>query len=201
MEIKLISVCAKKRAGKDTIADFLIKNHGFQRYAFADPIKKGAMEMFGFTAEQMWGSTEEKETIDPRWNISPRRMLQLMGTDLFQFDIHNHLKDEEFNVGRDVWVKRFVYWFEDEKKKAIIENKDFKVVISDVRFPHEAKYIRELGGEVWKVIRPSIISNDTHSSEMEMEEIFPDVTLMNDGTIEDLYSKIDERFNAHQSSN
>lgn len=190
MKIKLVGVVGKKRSGKDTVAEHLIKNHGFQRYAFADPIKKAAMELFGFSEAQMWGSDIDKETIDERWNITPRRMLQLMGTELFQFDIHKHLSEKEFNVGRDVWVKRFVYWYEEEKQKRIAANEDFKVVISDVRFIHESKYIRHLDGEVWRVNRPSVKNEDSHASEMEMDTIESNITLINDSTLENLYSQI-----------
>lgn len=192
MNIKLVAICGKKRSGKDTVAEYLINNHGFKRYAFADPIKRGAMEMFGFTEAQMWGSTEEKETVDERWNISPRKMLQLMGTELFQFDIHNHLKEGEFNVGREVWVRRFMLWFQDESKKHTERGEDFKIVISDVRFPHEVHNIQKLGGEVWKIHRPSISSSDGHSSEMEMDSIIPDIEFMNAGTLEELYNNVED---------
>lgn len=192
MNIKLISVCGKKRSGKDTVAEYLIANHGFKRYAFADPIKRGAMEMFGFTESQMWGSTEEKEAIDERWNISPRKMLQLMGTELFQFDIHNYLSEGEFNCGREVWVRRFMIWFEDERVKHRERGEDFKVVISDVRFHHEVRNIQKMGGEVWKIQRPSLTNVDSHASEMEIETIVPDVEIINDSTLEDLYLKVED---------
>lgn len=200
--MKLIGIVAQKRAGKDTIADFLINNNGFQKYSFADPIKYGAIAMFGFTKEQMWGSAEDKETVDPRWGISPRRMLQLMGTELFQFDIQKHLKEGEFTVGRSVWVERFKMWYKEEKDKAIKwfltaktagivnGNPEFNVVIADVRFPHEADAIREMGGEIWRVERPSLKQEDTHASEKEQESIVANYTIINDGTLEELYSKV-----------
>lgn len=191
---KLIGIVGQKRCGKDTIGDYLIKNNSFQRYSFADPIKRGAMEMFGFTEAQMWGSAEDKETIDQRWGISPRRMLQLMGTELFQFDIATHLTNGEFPIGREVWVHRFKLWFEDQTKK--LTNKDqFNVVIADVRFIHEAKAIRQMGGKIWRVERPSIISNDLHASEKEQLEIEADITIINDSNLEELYNKINKNLN------
>ncbi len=198
---KLIGVVGKKRSGKDTIADYLIKNNGYQRYSFADPIKRGIMEMFGFTEVQMWGSTEDKETVDQRWGISPRRMLQIVGTELFQFDIQKHLNEGEFPVGRAVWVERFKLWYQDEKeshireflsaKKAGIINgePEFNIVIADLRFPHEAKAIREMGGEIWRVDRPSLISEDMHASEKEQESIVSDHTIINNGTLDELFNK------------
>lgn len=199
MNIQLWGITGKKRSGKDTVAELLINKYNFQRYSFADPIKKAAMEMFGFSHEQMWGSAEEKETVDSRWNISPRRMLQLLGTELFQYDIHKYLNEGEFNVGRAVWVYRFKLWFEEEKEKHIKENKDFKIVISDVRFIHEVEAIRNLGGQILEVSRPSISSVDTHASENELDSIIPDFKFMNNGTIDDLYLKIDEYINSQMN--
>lgn len=187
MKTKLIGIVGKKRCGKDTTAEYLIKNNGFERYSFADPIKHGAIAMFGFTEKQMWGSAEDKETVDPRWGISPRRMLQLMGTELFQFDIQKHLKDGEFKVGREVWVKAFKIWYQNEKVKPRIT---FNVVIADMRFIHEEKAIREMDGEIWRVSRPSLIDIDEHASEKEQDSIVADKTVINDGTLEELYEKI-----------
>lgn len=205
MNYKLIGITSTKRSGKDTIADYLINNHHFQRYSFADPIKRGIMEMFGFTEEQMWGTAEDKETIDPRWGISPRRMLQLVGTELFQFEIQKHLKEGEFPIGREVWVNRFKIWFKEqlESKEREINfakaighplldiDSTINIVISDVRFPHEAKAIREMGGDIWRVIRPSNVSEDAHASEKEQESIIADQTIMNDSTLNDLYVRVE----------
>lgn len=202
--MKLIGIVGKKRSGKDTIAEYLIANNRFQRYSFADPIKKGVMEMFGFTEAQMWGSAEDKETVDPRWGISPRRMLQLVGTELFQYDIRKHLKDDEFPIGREVWVHKFKLWYQEEKalkvrealtlKQARLSSADpeFNVVIADMRFVHEAKAVREMGGVIWRVERPSLVSVDEHASEMEQNSIVADVTITNDGSLEDLYKKVRE---------
>lgn len=191
MNTKLVGLKAQKQNGKDTVADYLVKNYQFQKYAFADPLKKGVMEMFGFTHEQMWGSAEEKETIDPRWNISPRKMLMLVGTELFQYDIHKYLKKGEFDFGRTIWVQRFKLWYKGAKKMNESNNLKFNVVISDLRFPHEANAIVGMGGEIWEIIRPNMINNDSHASEAEMKLINPNKVITNDGTLENLYEKID----------
>jgi len=193
---KLIGLTARKQNGKDTVADYLIKNYDFQRYSFADPLKRAAMDIFGFTEKQMWGSNKDKESIDPRWGISPRRVLQLLGTELLQYDIHDHTDEGELPIGREIWVKRFKLWYEEEKNKIISENSfgiesTFNIVIADIRFEHEANAIREMGGEIWGIIRPSMVSKDNHVSEMELDNIIVDKTIINDGDINELYKKID----------
>lgn len=208
--MKIIGIAAKKRSGKDTIAEYLIDKHGFERYSFADPLKKGAQEMFGFTDDQMWG--ESKEVVDERWGITPRKMLQILGTELLQLDIHNHTEEGEFPIGRLVWVHKFKLWVEEQKQKEkemiqealqakaaglLPEDEpipELKVVIPDVRFPHEANPIRELGGEIWKVDRPSLSFKDEHASETEIDNIDYDLLVVNDGTIEELFKKVEEKF-------
>lgn len=74
MKHRVIGILGFARAGKDTVSEILAEARGYQRMAFADPLKRIVMESFGFTEIQMWGS--EKETPDPRyprehvWNCS-----------------------------------------------------------------------------------------------------------------------------------
>lgn len=180
MNRKLIGLCGKKRSGKDTIADYLTDNYDFVRYSFAGPLKEACKEMFLFDDEQVDGS--KKNETDERWNITPRKMMQLIGTELFQYDIHEHLEGGEFDVGRQVWVKRFEFWFK--------ENPNIDVVISDVRFPHEAEKIWELGGEIWKIDRGST-DEDEHPSEKEMDSIEGDQYIQNHGSFQELYDQVD----------
>ena len=177
----LIGIIGKKRSGKDTSGDYLVKNRNFTKYSFANPLKRGAMEMFGFTEDQVFG--DAKDIIDPVWGVTPRLVLQVLGTELFQFDLQRHIPEFK-TIGRGFWVKRFKQWYAN--------NKNLDVVICDVRFQHEADSILEMGGQVWKVQRPGLVFEDEHASEMEMDKI-QGVThiIQNDGTLDDLYNKID----------
>lgn len=177
----VIGILGKKRSGKDTSGDYLINKKNFIKYSFAIPLKRGCMELFGLTEEQVFGDL--KEVIDPEWGVTPRTLLQIVGTELLQYDVHNHIP--EFNsIGRLIWVKRFKQWYR--------QNKDLNVVICDVRFQHEVDAILDMGGQVWRVERPGLESSDTHSSEMDMDNITNITTVVkNDGTLQDLYNKID----------
>ena len=215
LNMKILGLLAKKQNGKGTVSDYIIKNHEFKQYAFADPGKRGLQEMFGFTDEQLWGSEEEKEKIDPRWGISARRTMQIVLTDLFQFDIQKHLKPEEFkfkDLGRKIWVHKFKLWFEEQEKQHKInfieakiaglvngEIPEFKIVINDIRFQHECDIVMEMGGEIWRIIRPNKENNDNHKSEIEQDTIITDKTIVNDGTLQDLYSKIESNLLNHEN--
>jgi hypothetical protein len=189
MNKNLVGIVGPKQSGKDTAVAYLTKL-GYTRYAFADPIKRGLQEMFGFTDEQLWGTDEQKEAIDEYWGISARRMAKLVGTELFQFDIHKYTQPGEFDVNRKAWVLRFKKWYNEE----ISKNPDLKIAISDMRFPHESKIIKDMGGIIVKIDRPLIVRNDTHGSETEYQFIKEDYKVINDSTLEDYYKKLDEIF-------
>ena len=69
-----------------------------------------------------------------------------------------------------------------------------KFAISDVRFLHEVKELREQFGNrvcVIKIVRPGNKATDTHVSETEWLYIKEDILIENDGSLEDLYAKVD----------
>lgn len=212
--MKLLGITGKKRSGKDTISDYLVEKYGYIKYAFADPLKMGVKEMFGFNDQQMWGS--DKDVIDERWGVSPRDIVTIMGTELLQFDIHKHT-DKLNHIGRKIWVHRFKMWYDENKLKydkdisiwfdgikellnydidyseaiKLSPRPQFKVIVSDIRFKHEAEIIKELGGVIIKIERPSLNDDNQHLSETEMDKIDYDFQINNDSSVSDLYDGID----------
>jgi hypothetical protein len=184
----LIAILGKKRSGKDTFSNYLIKEKGFIRYGFADPLKKGIQAFFNLSEEQLYDE-KLKEEIDPRWGVSPRKLFQTIGTDIFQYSIKNYIPELTSNQKKH-WVILFKEWYLKMKK----ENPNIKVIISDARFIHEIEEIKKLDGKIIKIIRPSAEnSGDIHQSEIELEEINNndiDYCVMNDKNLEDLYTKI-----------
>lgn len=187
----LIAFLGRKRSGKDTVADFLIKNKGFQKYVFADPLKKGLKAFFNLSDEQLYDE-KLKEEVDPRWGVSPRKLLQIIGTDIFQHSLNKFIPDLK-GEPRNHWVNLFKEWY----MKEIEKNPDIKIVIADARFIHEVKAIKELGGIVIKINRTigDNINNDMHPSEMEIDSIpdnMIDHTIMNNDTLETLYQRVNQ---------
>lgn len=45
----IVFLAGKQRAGKDTVAEYLVKEYGFKRAAFADKLKELASDLFGMT--------------------------------------------------------------------------------------------------------------------------------------------------------
>jgi len=185
---QLIGLLGKKGSGKDTLA-LRLKSQDYQQYAFADPLKRGIQSFFDLTEDQLYDE-KAKETVDQRWGVSPRTLFQIIGTEIFQHAIHNHL---DLKVGpKQHWTYLFEQWYQ----KQLLENPNLKVIVSDVRFPHELEIVKKLGGKIIKIVRPEKDHNlDQHTSETYIDQIPTkniDRLIINDGTLNDLYSKLDQ---------
>ncbi len=180
--MRLIGFLAKKRCGKDTVSDYIVQNYSFTKLSLADPLKSAVGELFGFSHEQLYGDL--KEDIDHNWKVSPRLVLQWFGTDVFRRDINCIIPD----IKGDFWVEAMKIRYKNLTK----EDPNARFAIADVRFPNEVKAIHELGGIVIKIERPGCDDSDQHESEKNIDSIKDyDILIENNGSLEELYSKID----------
>lgn len=168
MATKLIGITGLAGAGKDTIADYFVAK-GYVRYSLADAIKHGLNAMFGWTMEH-WADREWKETVIPKYNRSPRQMAQTLGTDWGRK-----------HVDEDLWLILARDYIAASAKP---------VVIPDVRFDNEARFIHQLGGELIRVVREGVAPVAVHASESGVATCFIDWQFNNRGTIEELHAKL-----------
>lgn len=70
--MKWIGIHAAAGSGKDTAADFIVKEFGGCKVSFADPMKYLCSEVLGFTAEQLYGPSENRNAPDQRYAGSTR---------------------------------------------------------------------------------------------------------------------------------
>jgi hypothetical protein len=68
--LPLVILTGQAGAGKDTIASFLVKNHKAVAVALADPMKRFAQLVFGFTDDQLWGPSASRNAKDERFASS-----------------------------------------------------------------------------------------------------------------------------------
>ena len=54
-------------AGKDEVAQRLVKKHGFVAVALADPMKRFCQDVYEFSDEQLWGPSGERNKPDERY--------------------------------------------------------------------------------------------------------------------------------------
>ena len=175
----LVAICGLKRCGKDTIANHIEKSHAYKHIKIAEPLKQVCKILFNFSDEQL--ETDIKEEIDERWQVSPRTIMQFLGTEIFQNQINSIIP----NLNRQLFMKSIVF-----KEKT-------NYVISDMRFLHEFSFIKEKYPHsiIIRVEKDqSDKTIDTHISELEWQKIPYDYLVQNDSTIDDLYKEIDKIF-------
>jgi hypothetical protein len=140
---KIIGILGLAGSGKSTIANILVDDYGFKQESFAKPLKDSVSTIFSWDRELLEGSTPHsrqwRETIDEYWSnelnkeITPRKVLQEIGTEVFRNNFH-----------QDIWIKSL--------KKRILDSND-NIVITDCRFINELQAIEEVGGKLYRVIR------------------------------------------------
>lgn len=165
----VIGLCGPAGVGKDTAADYLVKNHGFRRISFAAPIYD-MLTALGFPPP---ATREEKEAIHPMWGFSWRHAAQTLGTEWGR------------SLDQDIWLKLLV--------RRIKDSHTSKFVISDVRFENEARTIRDNGGRILHLHgRASDLgSRAKHASEVLVNfKDGEDWEIDNKGSIEDLHAEL-----------
>lgn len=176
MTPKIIAICGLKRSGKDTIADTLCQHFQYEKVKIASPLKDALKTLFQFTDAQVEG--DEKDTVDPRWGVEPRRLMQFIGTEVMQFNLQEILPD----VGRTFWIKRLVE--EHITGNATLSK---RLVIPDLRFKHEYELLAKHHAVFWRVERFQKEGNfETHSSEREYLDIPVEHVFLNNGSREHL---------------
>lgn len=181
---QIIAITGRMRNGKDTLANYLIEKYDYKQLSFAEPIKQISMILFSFTNEQCYGN--EKDCIDERWKVTPRKVFQYIGTDLFR----KQMKEILPNIEENFWVKVL----QEKIKVELNKNKNSRFVISDMRFFNELTGLKKLAEELnislmsIRVTRPSINQETiVHESESNINKIEVDYDILNDKTISDLY--------------
>lgn len=139
---RIIALIGFIGSGKGTVAKILTKQHGFIQESMAKPVKDVAAVAFGWERELLEGATADsrvwRESKDDWWSqklsfdVTPRKILQLIGTELFRDKIH-----------QDFWIHCL--------ENRIDRNKNY--VISDVRFTNEIETLRNMGATICRVVR------------------------------------------------
>lgn len=63
----IIGVSGLAGSGKDTLAGYLVRDHGFTILSLADPLKRICRDVFDFSDDQLWGSSERRNEPDERY--------------------------------------------------------------------------------------------------------------------------------------
>lgn len=173
---KLIGLCGFARSGKDEVARIL----GWNRIAFADRLKDLMSEIdpllrceagaYPFSElANIWGGHEGVKASSA--GPSYRRFLQNLG-------------EGTRGVDSSIWVDYGIR----QAERFLRAGHD--VAITDVRYPNEARAVRRLGGQLWRIDRMGVGPANGHVSESNVMDFSPDLVIKNNGTLAELRLKV-----------
>lgn len=177
----VIGICGQIGSGKDTVADYLVREKGYVKIAFADTLKDAVSAIFGWDRDMISGITPEsrewREKVDEWWSkrlgiphLTPRWVLQNFGTDVCRQHFH-----------QDIWLASL------EKRLSTINAPG--AVVSDCRFANELEWVANCG---WPYRRISLSRGVAKAASHVSEQILTgDFHINNDGTLEELYAAVD----------
>jgi hypothetical protein len=182
----IVGIVSQINSGKDTVAQMLGEEFSFVRMAFADPLKEFVLQMFPDQVDRdmLYGPSDKRKPA--------RELLQQLGTDIARrFDPL-------------VWVKhtkRRIQHLRETGEDCLGLLPDCRptvpIVLSDVRFRNEARFVYEdRAGFLVDLVRPGNYDKDgieeayrSHESETQKVAIPEDwyrYRIVNDGSLDDL---------------
>jgi hypothetical protein len=157
-----LAFAGKMQVGKTTAADYLVRRHGFVKYALADPIKEIATTGFGWD-----GAKDERG----------RRLLQEIGTVGRNYDPEMWLQPLDARLEREDPPRAVVDDVRLAREVAFLASRGFTVARID--------------RPVEPVFAPSSSDQSSHETEVELDEVAFDVTIDNSGTFEQMFAQLD----------
>jgi hypothetical protein len=174
----IIGIAGPAGCGKDTVAAHLARQHEFEHESFAAPLRRMVQSLI-FPAKCRWEDRAWKESPLPRLGLSPRRLLQTLGTEWGR------------SLQHDFWLRIAAERMAHLTAVALGNNEAPCVVWSDVRFENEAQWIRKQGGQVWHLRRAHARRVESHVSETGLLRPKNEVLIHNNGTPEQLFEVVD----------
>ena len=173
----LIGLTGRKRAGKTTVTRWLVNQYGLMEVSFAAPLYRGLATMIGVDIGEL--QAEDRKEAPIEWlGKSPRQMLQTLGTEWGRGMVHD-----------EIWIRVAARAIKRARGAGCVG-----VVVSDVRFDNEAEFIVQQGGTLWTIQRPQkpTLASDRHASESGISTNWPARGLVNGGSFQDLYARVDQ---------
>ena len=183
---------------------------------FADKLKDITCMLIGCTREQLENREFKEKELGEEWDIfkesvigswatkeeaythalipenvykeklTPRKLLQLLGTDAGRDIIHPNIWVNSLMSG----YKRTSFLLDNGVKARGVKYPNW--IVTDMRFPNELAAIKAKGGITIRIERPGMESHcgGQHPSETALDSAEFDIVINNDGTLEDLIEKV-----------
>lgn len=137
---------------------WLEERSGWEIRKYAGKLKDIAAHLLGIDVEEFENQDFKKTVLDPMWwtpcdegyqPMTVREFLQKLGTDALRKGLHEN-----------VWVNALMADYDEDQSDWII---------TDTRFPNEAKAIKEKGGVLIRIERPGVKPINNHPSETSLD--------------------------------
>jgi hypothetical protein len=177
---RIIGLLARSRSGKDTVADYIItnyKSYNIVKRRLAGPIKNAVKELYGLNDDDLESDT--KDIHIPQFNCSPREIMvqitktvmELSGVDFFTNRLYDIIESGSSGQSGQSEI----------------------TIIPDIRYQHDIDRIHKNNGIIIKIERN--IQNIIYSNENNIENMEADYVIVNNGTLDELYTQINNIIN------
>lgn len=196
---KLVGTGGYAQAGKDAVIDILVEEQEFEKTYMSRPLET-ALLILNPWVDVNWTNWKDKTWHDvyqvlqraaPRWILRYQELHALVGyeTSKSNHDVRAYLQLLGTEVGRnmfhkDVWLN--IGFAQVDKVLA----DGTSIGISGIRYHNELDAVHERGGLTVWVNRPGYGPVNDHTSDNTLGPDDFDVALENDGTLDDLRTKI-----------
>ena len=218
---RIIAISGWKKSGKDTAAERLIKNHSFERIAFADPLKVNVADQFGIPLSDTHNQ-DRKEAPYLNMRVEPKddfsRLLARFLIKEFRFADGSIPRDhtmvegqfyginQKFNMEPVYWTPRALCILEGSTKRTV--DSDYWVkqavlkaadggsyVIADLRYKSELSGLKMALSPDDKLITVRVnrfeTTESTDPSERDLDNAEFDIVINNKESLQAFLNTID----------
>ena len=209
----LIGISGKMGSGKDTLSIVLnyladkdapdwigrweqdVEDFVYKNKKYSEKLKYMVCFLIGCSRSDLEDRDFKEKELGEEWDgLTPRKLLQLLGTEACRQIIHPN-----------IWVNALFADYvcddcgqkecpTDEEDTGQIIHRSFpNWIITDVRFPNEAQAIKDRGGILIRINRPQLIERDfEHLSETALDDYdgFDYVIENNSNSVADLVKQV-----------
>ncbi|MET9862001.1 hypothetical protein ABZY93_22335 [Streptomyces smyrnaeus] len=179
----IVGLSGYARSGKDTTARVFVE-HGWRRDAFADRLREFLYELNPIVQYPVPGGAPEFTRLSVLVNDIGWERTKLECPEAADLLLRCGTEAGRKVLGEDVWVNAVLRSYQPSEN----------LVITDCRFPNEAREIRRRGGVIIRVTRPGVeprrtSTGEPHASDVALDDHPFDFTIRNEGTEKELREK------------
>lgn len=199
--------------GKDTVADYLVEQYGFTKFAFSDRLYDEVQAAYGLEDQELLRGRDTKEidTVRLLLNncydtafriVAIQKLHREWGTKIAPVNFYDlplsprwitQTWGTEYRRAQspNYWLDACSNWLDETRKHFYPEHRPLCYVNTTCRFSNEQLWIHGYGGNVWHLRRPVVTTEPTHVSEQLLPVLEGERELWNCDTIQRLYGGVD----------